>query len=325
MSSIAVRPVITRRDLRAFVKFPWRIYRSEVRDPNWVPPLISERLEYLDPARGPFYKYADVTLFLAHRGREVLGTIAAFVNRRLIEPTAWGPQPRAEGLRAISPRSLATKVAREAREAWALELNRVADVARREKVSIRKLCMEDWDQEVATARYLFNTTLSHLAEHVPLTEAEFRRLANQLRPFLDPDLALFAEADGRTVGFCVAIPDINRVLIHLNGRLLPFGWLKMKRYMGQIDVITFKLMGILEKYRRRGIDALLYLETVKAFFNKGYEWLDGSLTSEKNPTINLIAQRLGAERYKRYRLYQMSLGKPRLHKISGANEVCPDT
>mgnify|MGYP000179394447 CR=1 FL=1 len=84
-------------------------------------------------------------------------------------------------------------------------------------------------------------------------------------------------------------------------------WLKINRYIRQVDVVSFKLMGVLEEYRRRGIDALLYLEAVKAVFDKGYAWLDGSLTSERNPMVNLIAHRLGAERYKYYRLYTMSL------------------
>lgn len=77
--------------------------------------------------------------------------------------------------------------------------------------------------------------------------------------------------------------------------------------MPRIDVVTFELMGILEKYRRRRIDALLYLQAVKAFYEGGYRWLDGSVTSETNPRINLLAQRLGAERYKHYRLYRMAL------------------
>jgi GNAT superfamily N-acetyltransferase len=378
MSSIEVQPVATRRDLRRFVKFPWRLYRD---DPNWVPPLIAERIEYLDPAKGPFQKHADVALFLARRGQEVVGTIAAFVNHRLVErsgqpeggfgffevineyavaerlldaacawlraqgmslvrgPTSFTnneyPGVLIEGadcppvmLEAHTPpyykdflerygmakdhdlfawRAFRSQIGEEL-ENIPLELRRVADVARQKaRVTIRKVRLEEWDREVATARYLFNTTLSHLAEHVPLTEDEFRRLAGQLRPFLDPDLALFAEVDGKEVGFCIAIPDINRVLIHLNGRLFPLGWLKIGRYIRQVDVASFKLMGILEEYRRRGIDALLYLETIQAFFAKGYEWLDGSLTSECNPAINLIAQRLGAECYKRYRLYQMEL------------------
>jgi hypothetical protein len=55
-----------------------------------------------------------------------------------------------------------------------------------------------------------------------MTLPEFWRLANQFRPFLDPNLALFAEVDGECVGFCVAIPEPTRALIHLNGRLFPF-------------------------------------------------------------------------------------------------------
>ena len=42
-SSIRIQEVATERDLLAFVKFPWGVYKG---DPNWVPPLISERLDY---------------------------------------------------------------------------------------------------------------------------------------------------------------------------------------------------------------------------------------------------------------------------------------
>jgi GNAT superfamily N-acetyltransferase len=375
---LEVRLAHTRRDRRAFVTFPWQVYRG---DPNWVPPLISERIEYLDPAKGPFYRHADVVLFLACRGRQVVGTIAAFVPHQPADPQSaleggfgffevlndypvaarlldaaceWlrargatvmrGPMCFSENeyggvliegadcppamLEAHSPpyypalleqygmekdhdlyawRAFRSQVGDELKNIPA-DLGRVAEVARRSaNVTIRKLRPKEWDREVAIAHHLFNTTLSDLPGFVPLTDLEFRHLADPLRLLLDPDLALFAEADGQTIGFCIAVPDINRVLIRLNGRLFPFGWLKLRRYIRQIDVVSFKLMGVLEQYRRRGIDALLYLETVRAFYEKGYEWLDGSLTSEFNPTVNLIAQRLGAERYKHYRLYQKKL------------------
>jgi GNAT superfamily N-acetyltransferase len=116
---------------------------------------------------------------------------------------------------------------------------------------------------------------------------------------------LFAEAEGKTVGFLVAIPDFNRVLWRLNGRLFPFGWFKLWWYSRRIDVVSFKLLGVLEEYRHRGIDVLLYLEAVQAAIRKGYRWLEGSLTSENNPTVVRLAERLGAERYKHYRLYQL--------------------
>ena len=381
MASIEIQPVVTRRDLRAFVKFPWRLYRD---DPNWVPPLISERMEYLDPAKGPFYAHADVSLLLARRDREVVGTIAAFANRppeagaseggspeggfgffevyddygvaeQLLDTaTGWLRERGASAMRGPTnftnnecPGVLiegadCPPVMLEAHtppyypgflERYGMEkdydvyayrafrwqigeelknlppgIARVAEVARkRAGVTIRKLRMDDWDREVTTAHRLFNVTLETLPEHIEMPEPEFRRLANQMRVFLDPDLALFAEVKGEPIGFCIAVPDVNRVLMRLNGRLFPFGWLMIKRYVRQVDVVTFKLMGILEAYRRRGIDALLYMETVKAVFEKGYEWLEGSVTSEYNLKVNLIAGRLGAERYKHYRLYQMEL------------------
>ena len=412
MSLLEVQRVTRRHDLRRFVRFPWGVYKE---DPNWVPPLISDRMATLDPAKGPFYKQAEVALLLARRGRRAVGTVAVFVNHphahepteggfgffevirdyavaeRLLDaacewlrargastirgPTSFtkheGPGVLVEGadcppvmLQAHTPPYYKEFLERYGMEkdqdlfAWRAfrsqigeelgnippALVRVADAARRRAgVTIRKLRMEDWDQEVGTAHQLFNATLRHLPDFSPTSESDFRRLANQMRPFLDPDLALFAEvasteqvasaeeiastekivgekegvgtghasgaatAQGKPIGFCVAVPDVNRVLIRLNGRLFPLGWLKIKRYVREVKVVSFKLMGILEAYRQRGINALLYMEMVKAVFEKGYEWLEGSVTSEYNLKVNLIAQRLGAERYKHYRLYEMEL------------------
>lgn len=378
MPSINIEPVTSKRQRRAFVRFPWCIYRD---DPNWVPPLISEQLTYLDPTMGPFYDHGDAVLFLARRGWDIVSTIAAFVNQRLVDTLGeskggfgffevvedyataealldsarrWlrergmtqmrGPTNSSDNerpgvliegadcppvmLQAHTPpyykpflerygmekhhdlfawRAFRWQIGEELEKAYP-QVARVADVARRlAHVSFRKMRMDQWDEEIATARYLFNATLDDHPNHVPMTETVFRRMGNQLRPFVDPDLALFAVADGKPVGFCVAFPDINRALIHLNGRLFPLGWLKLKYHIRRINVVTFKLMGILREYRRQGIDALLYVEVVKAFYEKGYEWLDGSVTSELNPVVNLIADRLGAERYKHYRMYRLRL------------------
>jgi len=376
--SIQVRPVVTRKERYEFVRFPWKVYKN---DPNWVPPLIADMMDMLDPAKGGFYKRAEIALFMAYRGNELAGTIAAFVDRNVVEHTGkkiggfgffevledyevarhlldaaceWlrsrgmemmrGPTNFGENdqpgvlvagadcppvmLEAHTPLYYKDFLERYGMEkdhdlyAWRAfreqigdelgkipsELLEVADVGRRAvNVTIRKLDMKRWDEEVKTAHFLFNATLNHLPDFVPMPEEDFISMANRLKLFIDPDLALFAEAAGKPIGFCIAFPDINRVLIHLNGRLFPFNWLRIRGLVRKVDVITFKLMGVLEEYRRRGIDALLYLETLKAFYQKGYAWLDGSVTSEYNPAVNLIAYRLGAERYKHYRIYKMVL------------------
>lgn len=72
-----VRPVATRRDLRRFVRLPWRIYGPSS---PWVPPLVSTMEETLDPARNPFFEHAEATLYLAWRQGRPVGRIAAIVN-----------------------------------------------------------------------------------------------------------------------------------------------------------------------------------------------------------------------------------------------------
>ncbi len=76
---LTIQECRTTAERRAFVTFPWRVYRN---DPYWVPPLISERMAFFDPQRNPFYQHAEVALFMARRDGEPVGTIAALINHQ---------------------------------------------------------------------------------------------------------------------------------------------------------------------------------------------------------------------------------------------------
>jgi GNAT superfamily N-acetyltransferase len=78
-SEVRIVPVTSEKQRRTFAKFPWQLYRD---DPNWVPPLYGDRLKKLDPAKYPFHEHAEVQLFLALRGEEVVGTISTHINHR---------------------------------------------------------------------------------------------------------------------------------------------------------------------------------------------------------------------------------------------------
>lgn len=73
-----IREAVTRNDIDRFIRLPWKIYRN---DKNWVPPLILERRDFLNPDKNPFFEHADVKLYLAsdEAGDEV-GRIAAVIN-----------------------------------------------------------------------------------------------------------------------------------------------------------------------------------------------------------------------------------------------------
>lgn len=79
MESIRIQRVTTAAERKQFIKFPWHIYRH---DPLWVPQLISDEMKILDPAKGTFYTFGEVALFMAWRGSEPVGRISAQTNNQ---------------------------------------------------------------------------------------------------------------------------------------------------------------------------------------------------------------------------------------------------
>jgi GNAT superfamily N-acetyltransferase len=77
--TVTVRPVESRRDLGAFIEVPYTLRKD---DPQWVPPLRFERRQFLDRKKNPYFKHADVALFIAERGGRPVGRISATVDER---------------------------------------------------------------------------------------------------------------------------------------------------------------------------------------------------------------------------------------------------
>jgi GNAT superfamily N-acetyltransferase len=76
---LTIQPVENKNDLRAFVEFPWHIYKD---DPYWVPPLLDDRYSRLDVARNPYWQDAERVLWLARLGSQPVGTIASIIDHR---------------------------------------------------------------------------------------------------------------------------------------------------------------------------------------------------------------------------------------------------
>jgi len=77
---INVRLVQDRSDLDVFVRFPWQIYKG---DPNWVPPLLEDRYSRIDLQKNPFWRTAERDIWIAWKGKQAVGTIAAIIDQRL--------------------------------------------------------------------------------------------------------------------------------------------------------------------------------------------------------------------------------------------------
>lgn len=375
MNPIEVRPVCSRRERRAFLLFPWSLYR---RDPLWVPPLLPERATVTDPRRGPFFRRGQAEFYVAWRDGQPVGTVCAAEDKGVNELAGKrecmlgffeciDDQDVARALfaqvcdwaraHALSPvvgpfhldRESSYGVLIEGRDrppallcghtppwyqgfferfgfvplrgdnlAYAISLQdtpalqrleRLAQrVQERKDITIRQADRTRWSHEVDHIYHLLLHALAHLPDAVPWRRDEVEALLEPFARFADPELILFAEVGGQTVGWFPGIPNLNEPIQRANGlRHLwdyPRLWWAMRR---RPECLSVKSLLVLPEYWNTGVSVLLFSELARRARAKGYRWVDLSLTSEDNPYTPTLATRLGATLYKRYRVYRLDL------------------
>ncbi len=102
---------------------------------------------------------------------------------------------------------------------------------RNDRINVRRVRKKDWDAEVAIILGILNDAWSDNWGFVPFTPAEVAYAGKKLRPLIFEELNMIAEVDGRPVAFMLTWPDINAPLAKIRGKLFPFGWLTMLRWL----------------------------------------------------------------------------------------------
>jgi len=188
------------------------------------------------------------------------------------------------------------------------KLERMAElIKKRNDVTTHKLNMKDLPNEVRKIEEVYNSAWESNWGFVPITTAEFDYLAESLKMVVDPDLVMFAEVAGKPAGFTLSLPDFNQVLKKVNGRLLPFGFLKILTGKKKIDFLRVIIMGVKPEYQKKAIDSVFYLETIKNGNKNGYTGAEISWVLEDNMPMRMTAEKLGAHIYKTYRIYRKGL------------------
>jgi GNAT superfamily N-acetyltransferase len=171
-------------------------------------------------------------------------------------------------------------------------------------IRIRTPDLSHWMGEVGVVQELMNRSMSHLPDFRPWEREAVAGLLEPFKSIADPDLILFAEIEGRTVGWFPGVANMNEVLIHLDGLRRPWDMLRALRWMRHTPrCLAIKSVLILPEYWGSGAALLLIDEMAKRARAKGYKWVDLSLTSDDNPYTPELATRMGGRVYKRYRVY----------------------
>jgi GNAT superfamily N-acetyltransferase len=177
-------------------------------------------------------------------------------------------------------------------------------VSKRYGVACRRIDMKRFPAEVALVQKLFNAGWESNWGAVPLTDREVGHLAAQLKPLVVPDVVLFAEHEGRPIGFGAAVPDLNVALrANPSGRLFP-GILKVLWASRRITRLRVLLLGLVPEWQGRGVDALLCRHIWENGRALGYEWAEAGWILEDNHAMINGLTRMGFAVYKTYRVYE---------------------
>jgi GNAT superfamily N-acetyltransferase len=378
MASVSIRPVQSRRELKRFVKVPFRLHRDR---PQWVGPLIFERMQFLDRSRNPYFEHAEAEYFLAERDGEPVGRISAQIDERWDEfqggndamfgffETDEDPEVAAGLLgaarewaaergrnRILGPMDFTTNdeigilIEGHALEPlilenwhpphyqglieangfekamdllmWELHLGDLKEgerfdpsihaaaekALRDEGVTIRNISMRNLADEMRAFSEIYNEAWGENWGFVAATDAEIEFHAKLLKQVLDEDWAYIAEKDGEPIGAALTLPDINQALAGLNGRLLPFGWLRFLLARRRIDRLRVLALGVKRDYRHTGVAAGLYLKHLEtaqkpdAIQGGEMGWI-----LETNEPMNRAMEGMGGKVVKKYRVYETAL------------------
>jgi len=377
MGRVTIRPVRTRRELKRFVKVPFRLHRDQ---PQWVAPLIFERMEFLNREKNPYFEHAEAELFLAERDGEAVGRITAQVDHRwdefqggsdamfgffetandpevaavlLAAATEWA-QGKGRG-RILGPMDFTTNDEigvlidgfdrrpmilepwhpphyRELIEAegfgkamdvqmWELQfgdlkqgesfdpsIHAAAEKALNDEgIVIRNMRKREMADEVRRFMDVYNEAWGDNWGFVPITDAEVEFQAKNLKQVIDEDWAYMAEKDGDVVGAALTLPDINQVTKKMNGRLLPFGWLRFLLGKRKIDRVRVFALGVKPEYQHTGIAARFYVRHIETAAEVGVTGGEQGWILEVNEPMNRAMEGMGGTIVKRYRLYEKAL------------------
>ena len=187
-------------------------------------------------------------------------------------------------------------------------LDRLEERLKRSGIILRQINLKDFKSEADKIKSVYNKAWDKNMGFVPMTDDEFAWIAKDLKMIVDPRFCIIAEKEGQIIGFAVGIPNINEVLIKIKrGRLFPTGIFKLLLGKKKIKTLRVMMLGVLEEYRKLGIEACLYGRIIKNAIPIGIKGAECSWMLDHNYLMNHAIEQINGRLYKRYRLYQKSI------------------
>ncbi|EOD00734.1 GNAT family N-acetyltransferase [Caldisalinibacter kiritimatiensis] len=175
---------------------------------------------------------------------------------------------------------------------------------------VDKFNFKNLDREIKDMKKVLDVSMPESWEHLtPPSLEELNAEVNALKSFADPDLLYMARSnkDNEPIGFVIALPDYNQVLKKLNGKLLPFGFLKYLWYKHRITGMRIFVQFVVPKFRNKAVNGAIFYKLMVESKRKGYTYGEGSTIGEMNIESRRSVEGAGGQLYRIYRLYKKDI------------------
>ncbi len=185
---------------------------------------------------------------------------------------------------------------------------------RNERITVRQVRKKNWDEEAAIVLSILNDAWSDNWGFVPFTKEEVAYAGKKLRPIIHEPINMIAEVEGKPAAFMLSFPDVNHVLTMINGKLFPFGWFHMLRWLRKPfgPGMRVPLMGVLKEHQNSRLASQLAFMMISkirenAHGNYGTERAEIGWILEDNQGMVAIADTIQSEINREYAIYEKSL------------------
>ena len=190
----------------------------------------------------------------------------------------------------------------------------VAAGEKNDRIRIRRVDKRQFDAEARLIMTILNDAWSDNWGFVPLTDGEIAHVGKKLKDIVFEDLIRVAELDGEPVAFMIVLPDINQLLIDMDGSLLPFNWARLLWWLRKPKSrrLRVPLMGVVKKLqnsRMASTLAFMMIEFIRrdAVRDYGAEQGDIGWVLDDNQGMNAVAAAIDARVNRVYQIYDKML------------------
>jgi GNAT superfamily N-acetyltransferase len=179
----------------------------------------------------------------------------------------------------------------------------VREVISRFNVTLRRLDKRRFAEEVRTFLNIYNQSLVGTWGFTPLSDEELEFMSGEMKHLVVPELTTIAEVDGKPVAAAFGLLDYNPRIKAIDGRLFPFGFLRLLWNRKKIDKLRLISTNVLPEYQRWGLGVVVLSRLVPEILDWGIREVEFSWVLESNDLSRKSLQRGGAKLIKTYRIY----------------------